>query len=174
MADNIIRPPSDGKPIARTIKKASALPAGRTVETDPNGWYYLKANFRVQHLPADVWYVSRARTPARNPAHKDLVVFDWRTDLALQFCPQPVEEEPGWQVWKIKDDGSRSGTYLDCKGTDFLFSASGNGTWFRIIDDELYCGQWGTNVGYASTNPHDALYLLAAYKPFTCELVKAS
>jgi hypothetical protein len=171
MADDIIRPPPHDTSIARTVKKVGALPAGRTLETDPNSWYYLRANFRIKSLPYDAWYISRARTPPRRPEDKDVVVFDWRTNFALQFSPQPHEEEPGWQVWKIRDGDGLSGTYLDRKDQSFLCWGSGVDAAFRIIDDELYCGQWGTNVGYYQ---HDVIYLVPAFRPFTCELVKVS
>ena len=167
-------PSADDKPIVAV--KPTELPSGKTVKTDPNKWYYLRANYTDKNGKPATSYAFPLGINA-STSFWDYVVFGYSPDGAgpLRFSPQPAEG--GWYFWKIQDDKANSGYHLDCKATGFLYRTNLYNTWWQIVDGKLYCSYWTTGVpagnAYYSFMVPSCEYLGMGLPSFTCELIEA-
>jgi hypothetical protein len=168
-------PSADDKPIAATAKPA-ALPAGTPVKTDPNKWYYLKANYindeRKQTVPATGYAYPVAKNAATS--FWDYVVFQSGPPTAGVLRIQPRPAEAGWFHWRFHNDQYNEDYHLECKATGFLYRTNLYNTWWQIVDRKLYCSYWTTGVPAGSSFRKflvpDGQYLGMGLTAFTCDL----
>lgn len=166
-----IGPSSNDQPFV-TSGQPGQLPAGKALETAPEKWYYLKANFVDDHGKAVTGY---AYPVGQNAATSfwDYVVLSagGPGKSALKFKLDAPDSQ-GWQKWSIHDDDSNSNYHLSCKATGWLYRASEYDVKFRIIGGKLYCNYWKGAVGstYRSFLVSSGQYTGMDLPEFACQL----